>query len=85
MDNMILSTLIFLPLVGVFFMFIVYFMKLDDAYYKYTALITASVQLLLTIWLYCNFDPSILISADNKLNTTKFVVQLPWIDSFNIQ
>ena len=85
MDNIILSTLIFLPLAGVLIMFIVYFMKLDEGYYKYTALLTVSIQLILTAWLYSNFDPATLISADNIANPTKFVVQVPWIDSFNIQ
>ena len=81
MESNILSILIFSPLVGVLLMFVAYFLKQDDVIFKYIALLTTFIQLLLTGWLYFNFDPSVLLTADN----VKFAVQVPWIDNFNIQ
>ena len=81
MESSILSILIFSPLVGVALMFVAYFLKQDDIVFKYIALLTTSLQLILTGWLYLNFDPTVLLTSENA----KFSVQLPWIDNFNIQ
>lgn len=85
METNILSILIFFPLLGVLGMFIAYMLKQSDIIFKYIALFTTSIQLLLTVWLYFNFDPAILLSSDLSVNPVKFGVQLPWIDNFNIQ
>ena len=85
METNILSILIFFPLLGILGMFIAYMLKQSDIVFKYIALFTTSVQLLLTVWLYFNFDPSILLSSDISINPVKFSVQVPWIDNFNIQ
>ena len=53
--------------------------------YKYIALFTTTIQLLLTGWLYMNFDPAIQLSADLIAEPVKFAVQVPWIDNFNIE
>ena len=37
------------------------------------------------MFLYKIFDPNIPLPANNTLNPTNFVVQLPWIENFNIQ
>ena len=81
MESSILSILIFSPLVGVALMFVAYFLKQDDIVFKYIALLTTSLQLILTGWLYLNFDPTVLLTSENA----KFSVQLPWIDNINIQ
>ena len=85
METSILSILIFFPLVGILGMFIAYMLKQDDIIYKYIALFTTSVQLLLTAWLYMNFDPAVQLSADLLAEPVKFAVQVPWIDNFNIE
>ena len=85
MESNILSILTFLPMLGVLTMFLAYMLKQDDLVYKYIALITTFVQLLLTGWLFKNFDPNIVLPSNNAITPTKFVVQLPWIESFNIQ
>ena len=85
MESNILSLLIFLPLIGAVGMFIAYLFKQEDIVYKYIALLTTFLQLILTFWLYKNFDPNISLPINNLTDPTKFVVQLPWIESFNIQ
>ena len=84
MESNILSLLIFLPLIGAFAMFIAYLLKQGDIIYKYIALLTTFLQLILTGWLYKNFDPNIALPLNNLTDPTKFVVQIPWIESFNI-
>ena len=61
MESWILSTLIFLPVIGVLVMCIVSMLNLDEdkTIYKYIALATTGIQLILSVWLYINFDPSI--------------------------
>ena len=85
MESNILSILIFLPLTGVLGMFVAYAFKQNDIVYKYIALVTTSIQLFLTGWLYFNFDPNLILPISNLSNPTPFVVQFPWIDNFNIQ
>ena len=85
MESNILSILTFLPMLGVLAMFLAYMLKQEDLVYKYIALLTTFVQLLLTGWLFKNFDPNIVLPSNNAITPTKFVVQLPWIESFNIQ
>ena len=85
MESNILTILIFLPLLGVLAMFFAYMLKQEDVIYKYIALITTFVQLILTGWLYNNFDPNLVLPINNSVTPTNFVVQLPWIESFNIQ
>ena len=85
MESNILSVLTFLPLMGILAMFVAYMLKQDDYIYKYIALFTTFIQLVLTGWLYKNFEPNIILPADNAINPTKFVIQVPWIDNFNIQ
>ena len=85
MESNILSILTFLPMLGVLAMFLAYMLKQEDLVYKYIALLTTFVQLLLTGWLFKNFDPNIVLPSNNAITPTKFVVQLPWIENFNIQ
>ena len=85
MESNILSILIFLPIIGIVAMFLAYMLKQENVIYKYIALLTTFIQLLLTGWLYRNFDPNLVLPANNSITPTKFVVQLPWIESFNIQ
>ena len=85
MESNILSILIFLPLIGVLGMFVAYAFKQNDIVYKYIALVTTSMQLFLTGWLYFNFDPNLILPISNLSNPTPFVVQFPWIDNLNIQ
>ena len=85
MESNILSILIFFPLLGILGMFIAYMLKQSDIVFKYIALFATSVQLLLTVWLNFNFDPSVALSSDISINPVKFAVQVPWIENFNIQ
>ena len=85
MESNILSILIFLPLLGILAMFLAYIFKQENVIYKYIALFTTFLQLILTGWLYKNFDPNLVLPANNALTPTKFVVQLPWIQNFNIE
>ena len=85
MESNILSILVFLPLLGILAMFLAYMFKQKNIIYKYIALFTTFIQLLLTGWLYKNFDPNLILPINNSITPTKFVVQLPWIESFNIQ
>ena len=85
MESNILSILTFLPMLGILAMFIAYMLKQEDFVYKYIALFTTFIQLIFTGWLFKNFDPNIVLPSNNAITPTKFVVQLPWIESFNIQ
>ena len=85
MESNILSILVFLPLLGILAMFLAYMLKQENIIYKYIALFTTFIQLVLTGWLYKNFDPNLILPVNNSITPTKFVIQLPWIESFNIQ
>ena len=65
MESNILSILIFFPLMGVLGMFVAYAFKQNDIVYKYIALFTTFMQLLLTGWLYFNFDPNLILPINN--------------------
>ena len=81
MDSLILTTLIFLPILGAIIMLPAsrYFGKDRPEIFKYIALVATGFQLLLSIILYMNFDPELSISH------SPFTVQHDWIKSFNIQ
>ena len=79
MEKYILSLLIFIPVFGAIMM-----LPISKIYgaskSKYVALGATGIQLILSVWLYCNFDSS--ISVVNPLNP--FTVNIPWIEHFNI-
>ena len=81
MNSWILSLLIFLPVAGAIGMLIasVSVGKKDKNIYKIIALGTTGAQLLLTIFLYMNFDSSL------SVKDSPFTVQMDWISSFNIE
>ena len=86
MNSSILSLLIFIPVFGALSMLIVSVLRnrgiisnQNKDLYKYIALITTGVQLLLAIILYMKFDPTLSVIE------SPFTVQLDWIPSFNIQ
>ena len=85
MESNILSIIVFLPLLGILAMFLAYMFKHENIIYKYIALFTTFIQLVLTGWLYKNFDPNLILPVNNSITPTKFVVQIPWIENFNIQ
>ena len=80
MNSLILSLLIFLPVMGSIAMLVIAKAKLDgrEKLYRVVALFTTGVQLLLAGYLYLNFDSSVGIAQ------SQFTVQVPWIDYFNI-
>ena len=77
MEQSILSLLIFLPVLGAIIMLPVN-KYLGSDKIKWTALITTGIQLLLTGWLYFNFDPSLSVSE------SPFTLNIEWIKHFNI-
>ena len=77
MEQYILSLLIFIPVLGAIIMIPVS-KFLGSSNSKIVALIATGIQLLLSIWLYCNFDSSISV-----LNSP-FTVNVEWISHFNI-
>ena len=81
MESWILSTLIFLPVIGVLVMCIVSMLSLDEdkTIYKYIALATTGIQLILSGLLYINFDPS------HSVLNSPYTVQVDWISNFNIE
>ena len=86
MNSSILSLLIFIPVFGALSMLIVSVLRnrgiisnQNKDLYKYIALITTGVQLLLAIILYMKFDSTLSVIE------SPFTVQLDWIPSFNIQ
>ena len=86
MNSSILSLLIFIPVFGALSMLIVSVLcnrgiisNQNKDLYKYIALITTGVQLLLAIILYMKFDSTL------SVIDSPFTVQLDWIPSFNIQ
>ena len=77
MEQSILSLLIFIPVIGAILMLpICKYLGADKI--KWTALITTGIQLLLSIWLYINFDPILTVES------SPFTVIVPWISHFNI-
>ena len=79
MEKSILSLLIFLPVLGAIIMLPVSkYVKIPNII-KYIALGTTGLQLLLSGWLYMNFDPSL------SVMNSPFTVQVEWIKHFNIE
>ena len=77
MDKLILSLLIFLPVFGAILMMPVSkYMGKDKI--KWTALVTAGLQLILAFWLYLNFNPA------STIENSPFTVNVEWIKHFNI-
>tara|TARA_B100000614_G_scaffold87832_1_gene79371 strand:- start:638 stop:2212 length:1575 start_codon:yes stop_codon:yes gene_type:complete len=81
MESWILTLLIFLPVMGVLVMCVISMSNLSQNkdFYKYIALFTTGIQLILSGFLYLNFDPT------KSVLDSPFTVQLDWISSFNIQ
>ena len=81
MDSWILSLLIFLPVIGALIMcgVSVSNLKDDKDTYKFIALGTTGIQLVLAVILYMGFDPSLSVLE------SPFTVQMSWISSFNIE
>ena len=81
MEKIILSLLIFIPVIGALAMLIYaqFGGKDNPNGYKWIAAITTGVQLTLGIWLYLNYNPT------DTVSTSAFTVQLDWIPQFNIQ
>ena len=77
MEHYILSLLIFVPVFGALIMLPVS-KYLGSATSKIVALISTGIQLLLSIWLYCNFDSSI------SVQNSPFTINVEWISHFNI-
>lgn len=71
----ILSLLIFLPLVAALLIMLLPMTMRQS--YKYIALGFTLVQLLLSGWLYCNFDST--VGGINTIEGFQYVEQLPWI------
>ena len=77
MEHYILSLLIFIPVLGALFM-IPASKFLGSSTSRIVALVATGIQLILSVWLYCNFDSS--VSAVNS----PFTVNVEWISHFNI-
>ena len=79
MDNYILTLLIFLPVLGAILMLPASkYIKVPNIV-KYIALATTGLQILLSGWLYMNFDPTLSVME------SPFTVQIEWIKHFNIE
>ncbi len=81
MNSLILTLLIFLPVLGAILMLPVAWLKGKEGapIYKWIALATTALQFVLAIWLYLHFDPSVSVME------SPFTIQLDWIKHFNIQ
>ena len=81
MNSIILSLLIFIPVIGSIVMLGVAKSGIDNRedLYKKIALGASGVQLLLSVVLYFKFDPLLSIME------SPFTVQVDWISYFNIQ
>ena len=77
MEQYILSLLIFIPVFGAILMLPISKI-LGSSTPKIVALVTTALQLVLAVWLYCNFDSSVSV-----LNSP-FTVNVEWISHFNI-
>ena len=81
MDSLILTLLIFIPVIGAILMLPVanLYGKENSHYYKWIALVATGVQFILTCVLYLKFDPT------QTITNSPFTVQVDWISHFNIQ
>ena len=82
MHSTILTLLIFIPVMGAVSIVAARSFRAKDSSHadsRLIALITTGVQLILSLWLYMSFDPTVSISE------SPFTVQVPWISSFNIE
>ena len=81
MNSIILSLLIFIPVMGSIAMLFVAKSGVDgrEDMYKKIALAATGLQLLLSVFLYFKFDPSLSVIE------SPFTVQVDWISYFNIQ
>ena len=79
MENYILTLLIFIPVLGAFIMLPVS-KYMGNHNCKWIALITTSIQLILTFWLYLNFDPN----GGIQFTAGEPNVGIEWIKHFNI-
>ena len=81
MDSMILTLLIFLPVLGALLMLPAakFVGKDNPSIFKWIALIITGIQLVLAIILYIGFDPSLSVMA------SPYTVQVDWIKHFNIE
>ena len=81
MESLLLTLLIFLPVLGAIAMLpiSILFGKKGGVYYKWIALLATGIQFCLCIILYINFDPSLSVMA------SPYTVQIDWISHFNIQ
>ena len=81
MESIILTLLIFVPVIGAVIMlpFAKLYGKNNTDIYKKIALIATSIQVVLAALLYSKFDPSLSIME------SPFTVQIDWIKHFNIQ
>ena len=81
MESSILSLLIFLPVLGAVLMLPVAKIYGKDGahYYKWIELVATGLQMMLTVFLYLNFDPNL------SIEESPFTVQVNWISHFNIQ
>ena len=77
MEHYILSLLIFVPVFGAILMLPIS-KYLGSTTPKFVALVSTGIQLLLSIWLYCNFDSSL------SVQDSPFTVNVSWISHFNI-
>ena len=77
MEQSILTLLIFLPVLGAILMLPIskYF---GSDKIKWTALVATGIQMLLAVWLYANFDPSLTIEQ------SPYTINVEWIKHFNI-
>ena len=79
MDSMLLTLLIFMPVIGSIAMLFVPRDTGNASIYKYIALAATALQFMLCLYLYYSFDPSLTVSE------SPFTVQVNWIERFNIQ
>ena len=81
MESIILTLLIFVPVIGAVIMlpFAKLYGKNNTDIYKKIALIATSIQVVLAALLYSKFDPSLSIME------SPFTIQIDWIKHFNIQ
>ena len=81
MDSLILTFLIFIPVIGAVAMLPVAYIygKENSHYYKWIALIATAIQFLLCCVLYFKFNPN------HGIMDSPFTIQLDWISHFNIQ
>ena len=81
MNESILSLLIFIPVLGAISMllFAQFGGRNNPDGFKWIAVFTTGLQLILSIWLYINYNPT------DTVLSSQFTVQKEWIPQFNIQ